>query len=142
MKVEAILKEKGHAVINVSETASLSDAAHLLSEKNIGAVLVTGHAEQPAGILSERDIVRHLATDGDRAMAKPVAECMTRALKTCTPQDNVNDIMGLMTQHRIRHMPVLEGERVVGMISIGDVVKRKINEAEQEAADLKAYIAT
>ncbi|MEL6380556.1 MAG: CBS domain-containing protein [Pseudomonadota bacterium] len=142
MKVEAILKEKGHTVINVSETASLGDAAQLLSEKNIGAVLVTQNRQQPAGILSERDIVRHLATDGDRAMAKPVAECMTRALKTCTPQDSVDDIMGLMTRHRIRHMPVMEAGAVVGMISIGDVVKRKINEAEQEAEALKAYIAT
>ena len=142
MKVENILDHKGRDVISVRPQSSIGEAAKLLSEKNIGAVLVTDHTAQPAGILSERDIVRRVAAGGEHALSEPVSECMTRAVKSCSPSDTINEIMGFMTAHRIRHMPVIEQGTVVGMISIGDVVKRKINEAEQEAEALKAYIAT
>jgi len=96
----------------------------------------------PIGILSERDIVHQIAKNGASALDQPVTTCMTRSIKSCSREDTVNDIMGIMTAHRIRHMPVIDQGTVVGIISIGDVVKRKIEEAEYEAETLKAYIAT
>lgn len=142
MKVEDILVHKGNDVISVDKSATLGEAAQILEAHNIGAVLVTGKGKAPEGILSERDIVRQVARAGPDALSRAVGACMTSDVRSCASGDSIDDIMGLMTNHRIRHMPVVDQGTVIGMISIGDVVKRKINHAEQEAEALKAYIAT
>ena len=141
MKVEHILQSKGADVFAVSPNDSVSAAVSVLNEKNIGAVLVRDERENVVGILSERDVVRRIGANGPEALAMNVSECMTPSPFTCTPEACVNDLMEQMTQKRIRHLPVMNGAELVGVVSIGDVVKRKIEEAEQEAQSLKEYIA-
>lgn len=142
MKVEHILQSKGVDVFAVKPDDLISDAISMLSEKNIGAVIVKDNAEKVVGILSERDIVRHLGEKGKDALSMRVTDCMTPEPYTCPPATTLDEVMALMTQKRIRHLPVRDGDKLVGVISIGDVVKRKIEQAEQEAAALKEYIAT
>jgi len=141
MLVDTILQTKGTAVHTLPDTSRLADAVVALNRHNIGAVVITGAAGTIAGILSERDIVRRLGSDAS-ALDLPVSECMSRNLVTCTRDTTVADVMERMTRHRIRHMPVVENGEMVGIISIGDVVKRKIEETEQEAAALREYIAS
>lgn len=141
MKVENILQSKGSDIFHVSSKAKITEAVDVLSDKNIGAVAVMDGASQLVGILSERDIVRRLAKHGTDAVSLSVEDCMTRNLITCSPADEVNTVMELMTEKRIRHMPVLDTGTMVGMISIGDVVKRKIEQAEREAESLRDYIS-
>lgn len=142
MKVEQILQTKGAQVFAVSGDAPIREAVDILSEKNIGAVVVSNAAGAPVGILSERDIVRRLNVDGPDVLSTAVSSCMTPNPFTCTPETSIDDVMGEMTEKRIRHMPVVQGNALVGVVSIGDVVKRKIDTAEQEAAALKEYIAS
>lgn len=142
MTVQLILKEKGGAVISVNADDSLMSAARTLAERRIGAVLVAGADGGVAGVLSERDIVRVMASEGRRALDNPIDGYMTRDVITCAPGDTINDVMGKMTGGRFRHLPVLEDGKLAGMISIGDVVKHKIAETELEAEALKEYIAT
>ncbi|MEM9495988.1 MAG: CBS domain-containing protein [Pseudomonadota bacterium] len=142
MKVDQILAAKGADVYAVRADDRIKDAVALLTDKNIGAVMVKDGAGKVVGILSERDIVRRLNDVGPEALSTPVSESMTANPVMCAPDATVDDLMGQMTDRRIRHMPVTEGGELVGMVSIGDVVKRKIEAAEQEAQALKEYIST
>ncbi|MBM3490711.1 MAG: CBS domain-containing protein [Alphaproteobacteria bacterium] len=141
MDVATILKQKSAEVLSLPPTASVAEAARVLAERHIGAVLVRSPAGQVLGILSERDLVRGLAAQGGPALALPVADLMTREVIACTPEDSVEHVMATMTQHRFRHLPVKRGDRLVGIISIGDVVKYRLDEIEFEARSLRAYIA-
>ena len=142
MKVKQILEDKGQDVFTMSADQSVKEAISLLADHNIGAIVVVDKAGVVTGILSERDVVRASARDGAMFMQKPIKSCMTAKVVTCCPQDSVDDLMGLMTAKRIRHLPVLDEGKLSGLVSIGDVVKRKIRETEQEAAALRDYIAT
>lgn len=142
MQVENILQAKGTTVHTVSEHALVGDAIGMLNRHRIGAVVVVDDGGEVAGILSERDIVRKMGDDPTTFLKSPVAECMTRKVVTCSRQDAIAVVMEKMTENRIRHMPIVEDGALVGIISIGDVVKRKIEEAELEASALREYIAT
>lgn len=141
MKVADILKSKGGDVFSVAASDSVAEAVSVLNEHNIGAVIVTDAAGAISGIMSERDVVRKLGVKGTAVMSMPVSECMTPSPFTCSIDDTLDQLMEQMTQKRIRHLPVLDGGSITGVISIGDVVKWKIQLAEQEAKDLKDYIA-
>ena len=140
MLVKHILGDKGREVIAIAADATLSEAARLLARKRIGAVLVRDGAGALAGILSERDVVRAVADGSVAALARPVSMYMTRAVATCAEHDTVQDIMEMMTIGRFRHVPVLDNGLVTGIVSIGDVVKTRIEETVQEAASLREYI--
>lgn len=140
MLVSDILKTKGSAVVAVPPTMAVSDAAKLLAEKRIGSVLVLDK-EKIAGILSERDIVRTLAAEGASCLDGPVARLMTAKVVTCRPDQSISDVMELMTTGRFRHVPVVEDGHLAGMISIGDVVKWRLEEAQEEVRQLAAYVS-
>lgn len=142
MKVEHILQTKGADVFAVSGATTVKDAVEMLGEKNIGAVVVKSDKGEPAGIFSERDVVRRLRSEGPAVLARPVSDCMTANPLTCTLDTDLDELMSVMTNRRVRHIPVVENGRLVGIVSIGDVVKRKIDCAEREAAALKEYIAS
>jgi CBS domain-containing protein len=141
MTVRAILTSKGHQVLGVEPDAKLSTAIKMLSEQRIGAVLVMKdkHLE---GILSERDIVRVLGERGAGVLDEPISAVMTRKVVTCKEADTVSFIMETMTAGKFRHLPVIEGDTVVGLISIGDVVKWRVHEFEREQEALHEYIKT
>jgi CBS domain-containing protein len=139
--VAAILKHKGHHVVTVAPTSRIAEVAQLLSDKRIGAVLVQDHAEQLLGIVSERDIVRSLAANGASTLDMTAGQLMTRALRTATPHTTVAEAMREMTVGRFRHLPVLNHGELIGVISIGDVVKARIMEQEYEVESLKSYVA-
>ena len=142
MQVRQILRAKGGDVIWIGSDATLSEAARLLARKRIGAVVVRDAKGALAGILSERDVVRAVATDSVSALCRPVGAYMTRAVATCSEIDTVDELMEMMTHGRFRHVPVLdETEQLVGIISIGDVVKTRIEETVREAESLREYIA-
>ncbi|MEO6395052.1 MAG: CBS domain-containing protein [Devosia sp.] len=141
MQVENILQSKGRAVHTVTARATIADAVATLNKNRIGAVVVLDNGKV-SGILSERDIVRHLGSDWNSLSQRPVSELMTRNVISATSASTIADLMERMTEHRIRHMPIVEGGELVGIVSIGDVVKRKIEETEQEAIALKEYIAS
>jgi CBS domain-containing protein len=141
MTVQQILKTKGDApVVTVPSSASLSDVAQVLSARRIGAVVVTDDGEHPLGILSERDIVRELGRRGVTCMSDPVTGVMTSKLVTCTRSDALTGVMQKMTDGRFRHLPVMEGDRMVGFISIGDVVKFRLDELAMEKEALEGMI--
>lgn len=142
MKVAQILADKGNSVVTVRSEGRVGDAVNLLNAHNIGAVIVIGSDGAIAGVLSERDVVRRLSSDGVEAVNLPIKACMTPNPYTCGAGASLDEIMGVMTEKRIRHLPVVEGGRLMGVISIGDVVKRKIETVEKEAAALKDYIAS
>ncbi len=141
MTIAAILKQKGNAVAEIAPTALISDVAALLSERRIGAVLVRDTAQQLMGIVSERDIVHGLARHGAASLQMTAGQLMTRNLQTATPRTTVPEAMALMTTGRFRHLPVIEDGAVVGVISIGDVVKSRMEQQAQEVDSLKAYVA-
>lgn len=140
MNVKSILDIKGRAVATIAADASLADAAHMLAEKKIGAVVVTGAGYSVAGILSERDIVRSVSVHGAAALDRTVAETMTVKVVTCAEADSIGQLMERMTEGKFRHLPVVENARLVGIISIGDVVKWRLAEIESEHNALKDYI--
>lgn len=140
MTIATILMEKGHAVVTIEATARLADAVGLLDAKGIGALLVMD-GQQVAGVLSERDVVRALARGGAESLGRPVSALMSAPVVTVAPTDSVESAMALMTERRFRHLPVVEGGALVGIVSIGDLVKCRIDEACREAAALKDYIA-
>lgn len=142
MQVDYILQSKGMAVHTVLAHAPISEAVHVLNEKRIGAVVVLTDNGKVAGILSERDIVRHLADDPANLLNRSVREVMTTSVITCGRSTPISELMEQMTEHRIRHIPIVEGGDLIGIVSIGDVVKRKIEETEQEALALREYIAS
>ena len=142
MTVRAILSRKGRDVATIAPTVSLSEAVRLLAQRRIGAVVVTGPDDRVAGILSERDIVRSLSERGPAALDDNVAAVMTRKVMTCTEAETVALIMERMTAGKFRHLPVVEQGRLAGIISIGDVVKWRLEEIEGETNALREYIAT
>jgi CBS domain-containing protein len=141
MTVRAILDSKGHHILSVEPEAKLSAAIKLLGERKIGAALVMSKG-RIEGILSERDIVRVLSERGASVLDEPVGEVMTRKVISCRQNDTVAAIMEMMTMGKFRHLPVVEGERVVGLISIGDIVKWRVQEYENEQEALRQYIKT
>jgi CBS domain-containing protein len=142
MTVKAILSVKGTEVTTIEPTASLETAARILAERRIGALLVLGANHRIVGILSERDIVRALAERGAAVLSDPLSRVMTRDVKTCRQSDTVAEIMEWMTTGKFRHVPVVEDDRLAGIISIGDVVKHRLHEMEREQAALRDYIQT
>ncbi|WP_404402853.1 CBS domain-containing protein [Pelagibacterium halotolerans] len=142
MFVEGILAQKGHDAITVKASSTVGELVATLARHNIGAVLVVDDSGALSGIISERDVVRELARSEEGLMAKPVAAIMTKNPQTCAPTDTLDSVMSKMTRGRFRHLPVMDNGKLIGVVSIGDVVKRKIEEAEQEAGALREYIAS
>lgn len=142
MNVKAILAAKGGEIVCIEPTADLAAATQLLSANRIGAVLIKGAGGHIAGILSERDIVRALSQHGAAALSLPIGQVMTREVTTCTEEDNIATIMERMTAGKFRHMPVVSKGHLVGLISIGDVVKQRVEEIENETDELRNYIRT
>jgi len=141
MTVRAILDTKGHHVQSVEPGTKLADAIKLLSQRRIGAVLVLSQG-RIEGILSERDIVRVLGERGASVLEEPVSSAMTRKVVSCREKDTVSEMMEVMTNGKFRHLPVVEDGRVVGLISIGDIVKWRVGEYEREQEALREYIKT
>jgi CBS domain-containing protein len=140
MTVKSILAAKGGDIITIEPTANLETAVRTLAEHRIGALLVLGPDRRVIGILSERDIVRTLAEQGFAALSQPLAQVMTRKVVTCSPTETISVIMERMTAGKFRHVPVIDQEQVVGIVSIGDVVKHRLQEMEHESAALRDYI--
>jgi CBS domain-containing protein len=139
--VSMILKHKGYQVSTVDPTARIADVAQLLSDRRIGAVLVMDEADQMLGIVSERDIVRCLAANGSRTLEMAAGQLMTRAVQLAHPDTTVAEAMRIMTAGRFRHLPVVDRDTLVGLISIGDVVKARIMEQDTAVESLTAYVA-
>lgn len=142
MTVRAILSEKGFDVITLKPDVSVKDAVAALAKHRIGAIVVTDGKGVIKGIISERDIVRTLAEDGAEALKHSVADLMTANVKVCTENHSVHEVMEIMTRGRFRHLPVERDGKLIGVISIGDVVKRRIEEAQKEAEEIRSYIAS
>lgn len=141
MNVDGILRAKGAAVVTIRPDATVGEFVRGLREERIGAMVVSEDARSVLGIISERDVVRGLAERGPRILEAPVAEFMTQHVVACTPQDNVKQVMALMTKRRVRHLPVVADGVLCGIISIGDVVKNRLEEMEMETNVLReAYI--
>jgi CBS domain-containing protein len=142
MIVKNILAAKGGDVISIEPTADLAAAAKMLSAHRIGALVIRGAGGRLAGILSERDIVRAVSEHGAAALTLPVGQVMTRSVATCTEDEHISRIMERMTAGKFRHMPVVTGGRLAGLVSIGDVVKQRVEEVERESDALRDYIRT
>lgn len=141
MTVAALLRDKGRSVITTSATSSIAGAVDTLVKHKIGALVVIDENDRIAGIMSERDIVRAIAARGADVLKASIADAMTRAVVTCTESDTVDEVMARMTRGRFRHLPVVDDGNLVGIVSIGDVVKARIEQVEREAEDMRAYIA-
>jgi CBS domain-containing protein len=142
MNVKTILAAKGSDIVGIEPNADLAAAAQLLSKHRIGAVVIRGAGRRLAGILSERDIVRALAEHGTNALSLQVAKVMTRNVTTCGEDDSIASLMEKMTAGKFRHVPVVTKGELVGLVSIGDVVKQRVGEVEQESEQLRDYIRT
>jgi CBS domain-containing protein len=140
LTVQAILTRKGSTVCTIEPAASIADAAKSLAYHGIGALVVIGAEGQTVGIISERDIVRAVSAMGGAALQTPVAEVMTRKVTTCSLNDKLVDLMQRMTEGKFRHLPVIEERRLIGIVSIGDVVKSRLKELERESNALNEYI--
>ncbi|MEB3034319.1 CBS domain-containing protein [[Mycobacterium] nativiensis] len=140
MRIADILRNKGAAVVTIHPDATVMEFLAGLSERNIGAMVVMG-PDGLEGVASERDVVRQLHVHGASLLARPVSAIMTRLVATCTKSDTVDEVSMLMTEHRARHIPVLEGGRLAGIVSIGDVVKSRMEELQAEHAQLRSYIS-
>lgn len=139
MRIADVLSNKGAAVATIAPETTVSQLLASLAALNIGAMVVVGD-DGLAGIVSERDVVRELHKRGGGLLGQPVSEIMTTVLATCTPQDTVDHLVVLMTQNRVRHVPVLDDGRLAGIVSIGDVVKTRMEELETEQQHLQDYI--
>jgi CBS domain-containing protein len=140
MTVSTILASKGNAVYSLAPNDTIRDAARFLAEKHIGAAIILDAGSRLAGILSERDLVRAIVRHGATALDQTVDAFMTAKVTTCSPADTIQHVMGLMTAGRFRHLPVVSDGALVGMVSIGDVVKARIADAEAESQSLRDYI--
>jgi len=140
MTVSTILADKGRSVVTIEPSANLAEAAQLLSERRIGAALILGADHRVVGIISERDIVRALAERGAAVLTEPVSQTMTRKVETCNESEPISSIMERMTDGKFRHVPVVDQGRLVGIISIGDVVKHRLHDVERESAAMREYI--
>ena len=142
MNVEHILSDKGRKVVTIAPSKSLAEASQVLSENRIGAVIVSDGSNPVLGILSERDIVRAVAAGGGAVLGEPVSRHMTGKVVTCTSRMAINDLMETITTGKFRHVPVVENGTLVGIVSIGDLVKHRLAEIESESRALRDYIAT
>ena len=142
MNIAQILKAKGRAVATVRPDASLFEIINKLAQKRIGAIVVVGDNGEVVGIISERDIIRRLAAQGEAALNEPVSQSMTSSVISCQETSTIDEIMEVMTQGRFRHVPVIEDGALVGIVSIGDVVKNHIAEVEMEVTAMRGYFAT
>lgn len=140
MTAARIVAEKGATVFTVRPAQTLQDAAIALNQYKVGAVIVTDAQQNPVGVFSERDLARAIALSGASALSDPVESVMSTGLITASPSDSVDALLSVMTEKRVRHIIILDGGRMTGVVSIGDVVKRKIAQTEAEAESLKAYI--
>lgn len=140
MSVEDLLRTKGNAVVTVPPHETIDTLVHRLKLEKIGAVVVSSDGRKIDGMISERDIVRGLAEHGATLLTLPVSREMTRQVVTCAPDESLKDVMRKMTQHRVRHLPVVVDAELVGLISIGDVVKNRLEDMQMEANVLRDYI--
>jgi CBS domain-containing protein len=140
MKVETMLAAKGDKVVTLRPDATVATVIRMLKLEGIGALVVSEDGEKILGIISERDVVRALVDHGGEVLKVRVAELMTRSVKTCTPDANIKDVMAEMTRSRVRHLPVVRDGKLSGIISIGDVVKNRLEELETETSVLRDYI--
>ena len=139
MRIADVLRNKGGTVVTIDPDATVTELLAGLAGHNIGAMVVVG-ADGVVGIVSERDVVRQLHTDGASVLSKPVSKIMTVVVSTCTKSDTVDSLTMLMTENRVRHVPVLENGELIGIVSIGDVVKTRMEELEAEHEQLQSYI--
>jgi CBS domain-containing protein len=142
MIVKNILAGKGGNVVTINPTTDVISAAKLMAEQGIGAVVILGADHRIVGILSERDIMQALAEHGVAVLSEPVSQVMTREVKTCSEDDTTGDLMSRMTTGRFRHLPVVKQGKLIGIVSIGDVVKSRVEEIDQETKTLREYIQT
>src|SRR6202790_5833780 len=142
MTISIILASKGRKLVTIAPSASLASAVGLLVGKRIGAVLILGADRRVVGILSERDVVRALAERGAGVLEEPVSQTMTRKVSTCPESETVSNIMERMTDGKFRHVPVVDQGQLVGIVSIGDVVKHRLHEMERDSAAMHDYILT
>ncbi len=142
MSVRAVLESKGADVVTIEPTADLASAVKLLAARRIGALVVVGPDRRLAGIISERDVIRVLAASGATALEQPVGQVMTRKVVSCNRSETMSSIMERMTVGKFRHLPVVEDDQLIGIVSIGDVVKHRVQEVESESASLRDYIRT
>jgi len=140
MLIDTILKDKGNTVETISDSLTLLEAAKMLDQKRIGAIVAVDDSGELCGVLSERDIVRRFARNGEKTVDMTVAQAMTRGVITADPAEDVDTCLGRMTDRRIRHLPVVDGGKLIGIISIGDLVKYKIDSVLAEAEAMEAYI--
>jgi len=138
--VSSILKHKGHDVVTVAPQQTVTWVVEVLAQNRIGAVPVVNEGGQLVGIISERDIIRGISKHAEAVLTLPAHQLMTREVKTCTSEDQLVDIMEVMTLQRIRHLPVVEKGELHGIVSIGDVVKQRLEEVQSEAEELRSYI--
>ena len=141
MNVETILRNKGNWVATIRPDATVADAIGMLNRERIGAIVVSDDGAGVDGILSERDIVIALADEGTDLLSRKVDEIMTRNVATCDPGDTVGELMAEMTSRRVRHFPVVADGRLCGIVSIGDLVKSRLDEVEFEASSMRSFIA-
>jgi CBS domain-containing protein len=142
MRISDVVKRKGDQVVTVRSDATVSDLLALLAEHKIGAVVVSEDGSRVSGIVSERDIVRHLHSGGADVLRRPVAQIMTSEVHTCEPEDELADLAGRMTDRRIRHVPVVVDGQLAAIVSIGDIVKSRIDDLQAERDQLRDYIQT
>lgn len=140
MNVHTILKAKGTRVVTIKPEVTVIDALRVLKQERIGAVVISADGKSVDGIVSERDVVRTLSDRGAEALSRPVSDVMTKAVVTCRVKDTIVELMDRMTQGHFRHMPVVENDELSGMVSIGDVVKARLDQVESEAEALRSYI--
>lgn len=141
MLISEVLQRKGNAVMTIDPGASLTEVVELLARAGVGALVVSGDGRSVDGIISERDVVRTLASVGPDAMGRTVEEVMTRDVVTCSPTATIEQLMTEMTERRFRHVPVTEDERLIGIVSIGDVVNARVHNLETETRQLTNYIS-
>jgi CBS domain-containing protein len=140
MRIADVIRRKGAEVITVRTDASVTELLALLAEHRIGAVVVSDDGESVHGIVSERDIVRHLHTDGAALLDAPISQIMTSEVHTCTPDESLDDLSAAMTERRFRHVPVVVDGKLRAIVSIGDVVKNRIDDLQAERDQLRTYI--
>jgi CBS domain-containing protein len=139
MRIADVLRGKGDAVVTIAPDATVAELLAGLADHNIGAMVVAA-PDGVKGIVSERDVVRQLHAHGASLLSQPVEKIMTSMLSTCSKEDTVDSLTALMTENRVRHVPVLEGGKLIGIVSIGDVVKTRMQELESEHQQLQSYI--
>ena len=142
MQISQLLRHKGREVATIAASETVRTALGVLADKGIGALVVSADGQHIDGILSERDVARGLHEHGAGLLAEPVSTVMTAQVHTCSPNMSVHDLARTMTDHRVRHVPVVEGDALVGIVSIGDVVKARLDELEEERKQLVDYIQT